>query len=89
MIWTALGGGLRDTARVRLRRLPFLGRIVWLTADQGGRPSGPPATPVDRDYATTAFVPPHTVETGLASFVLRVKDPGDWTSAARAGWLVL
>jgi hypothetical protein len=69
--------------------LPFLGRTVWLTADQGGRSSGPPVTPVDRDYAATAFVPPHTVETGLASFVLRAKDPGSWTSAAEAGWLVI
>ena len=77
-----------DTARVGLQPLPFLGRIVWLTADQGGRSSGPPVTPADRDYAATAFVPPCTVETGLASFVLRVNDPGAWTSAARAGWLV-
>jgi len=68
--------------------LPFLGRIVWLTADQGGRSSGPPAKPVDRDYAATAYVPHQTVETGLGSFVLSVEEPGGWTSAARAGWLV-
>ena len=79
---------MRDTVRVRSRRLPFLGRVVWLTADQGGRSSGPPVTPAEHDYAATGFVPPHTAETGLASFVLKTEHPGSWTSAAEAGWLV-
>lgn len=69
--------------------LPFRGRIVWLTFEQGGRRSGPPATPGDQDYASTAFVPPHTVQTGLASFVLRVEDRSAWESCADAGWLVV
>ena len=47
---------------------PFRGTVVWLTPEQGGRASGPPAPPPGEDYASTAFVPPHTVETGLASF---------------------
>jgi hypothetical protein len=67
--------------------LPFEGEITWLTAEQGGRRSGPPATPPDQDYAATAFVPPHTVDTGLASFVVRVDDRAAWRSRARAAWL--
>jgi hypothetical protein len=55
-------------------RLPLTGEIVWLTPEQGGRASGPPATPEDHDYAATAFVPPSTATTGLASFVVRVHD---------------
>ena len=52
--------------------LPFEGEVVWLTPEQGGRSSGPPPTPAEQDYAATAFVPPRTVHTGLASFVMRV-----------------
>lgn len=62
--------------------------MVWLTPEQGGRASGPPAPPADEDYASTAFVPPHTVETGLASFVLRGFEPGAWMSSAEGRWLV-
>jgi hypothetical protein len=74
---------------VKLRGTPtFHGRVVWLTAEQGGRKSGPPPTPETDDYAATAFVPPCTADTGLASFVLRVADRTSWTSEAAADWLV-
>jgi hypothetical protein len=69
--------------------LPFMGEIVWLTADQGGRLSGPPCTPEDQDYAATAFVPPASVDDGLASFVIRVTDRTTWRSAATACWLAV
>jgi len=62
------------------------GRIVWLTQEQGGRASGPPAS--SDDYAVTAFVPPGSIESGLASFVVRCTDPGRWVSKAAARWLV-
>lgn len=68
--------------------LPFEGEIIWLTAAQGGRSSGPPPTPPDQDYAATAFVPPQTVGNGLASFVLRVEDRSAWRSRAFAAWLL-
>jgi hypothetical protein len=68
--------------------LPFFGRIVWLTPEQGGRSSGPPATPATDDYAATAFLPPGTADAGLASFILRVSDRGAWTSGAEGAWLV-
>ena len=68
---------------------PYRGTLVWLSNEEGGRSSGPPAQAPDRDfYATTAFVPPHTVETGLASFVIRGFDPNGMTSPAEARWLV-
>ncbi|CAN5620602.1 hypothetical protein BH10ACT10_BH10ACT10_10020 [soil metagenome] len=41
----------------------------------------------ERDYAANGFVPPLTVETGLASLVVRLASPGAWRSAADAGWL--
>ncbi|WP_433567535.1 hypothetical protein ACQP1O_21455 [Nocardia sp. CA-151230] len=69
--------------------LPFRGEIIWLTMEQGGRSSGPPPTPADQDLAATAFVPPHPVKDGLASFVLRVDDRTAWRSPASAGWLVV
>jgi hypothetical protein len=68
--------------------LAFEGEIAWLTPDQGGRASGPP-TPRGQDYAATAFVPPHTVQSGLASFVVRVEDRTAWRSRAFAGWLLV
>jgi hypothetical protein len=68
--------------------LPFAGEIIWLTPEQGGRASGPPPTPRGQDYAATAFVPPHTVQSGLASFVVRVEDRTAWRSRTFAGWLV-
>ena len=61
----------------------FQGRVVWLTAEQGGRSSGPPT--VD-EYRVTAFVPPYTVDTGLASFFLASFEPGAWLSPATAWW---
>lgn len=41
------------------------------------------------DYAATAFVPPETVDTGLASFVLRDYDERAWRSPATGGWLLV
>jgi hypothetical protein len=68
---------------------PFQGRVVWLTPEQGGRMSGPPPGSVESgDYAATAYVPPQTAEDGLASFVLRITDPGAWISLAEGAWLV-
>lgn len=69
--------------------LPFHGHVVWLTREQGGRDSGPPPTPQDQDYAATGFVPPHTLESGLASVVLRVENRSAWRSPADACWLVV
>jgi len=75
---------------VRYRgHLPFEGEIIWLTPEQGGRASGPPPTPRGQDYAATAFVPPHTERSGLASFVVRVEDRTAWRSRGFAGWLVV
>lgn len=68
---------------------PLKGTIVWLTPEQGGRSSGPPPSSADWDYAATAFVPPHTAETGLASFVVRSFKAGAWRSPAEAIWLVV
>jgi hypothetical protein len=68
--------------------LPFHGYVVWLTADQGGRSSEPPPTPLDTDYAATGYVPPATAASGLASNVLRVSKRTAWRSAADARWLV-
>ena len=69
--------------------LPFHGYVVWLTREQGGRDSGPPPTPPDHDFAATGFVPPATVDTGLASLVLRVRDRAAWRSDADVRWLVV
>ncbi len=69
--------------------LPFEGEIIWLTPEQGGRASGPPPTQREHDYAATAFVPPHSVQSGLASFVVRVEDRTAWRSRAFAGWLLV
>jgi hypothetical protein len=69
--------------------MPFHGRVVWLTREQGGRESGPPLTPSDHDYAATGYVPPATARTGLASIVLRVRDRAAWQSEVDATWLVV
>jgi hypothetical protein len=46
---------------------PFRGSVIWLTPEQGGRKTGPPAPrPAWPYYAATAYVPPHTADTGLA-----------------------
>lgn len=68
---------------------PFRGQVVWLTAEQGGRASGPPVPVESSDYAATAFVSPYTLETGLASFVLRGFAGGSWRSPAEGCWLVV
>lgn len=68
---------------------PFTGEVVWLTPEQGGRRGGPPTATTERDYAATAFVPPHTLESGLASFVLRGFTAGEWRSAAEGRWLIV
>ena len=65
---------------------PFRGTVVWLTPEQGGRPIGPPPVFDTHDYAYTAFVPPHTIDDGLASFALRGFVPGAWVSDAEARW---
>jgi len=68
--------------------LRFHGIVVWLNEGQGGRRTGPPVPLPERDYAANGFVPPLTVDTGLASLVVRPTTPGAWRSAADAGWLV-
>ena len=68
---------------------PFKGRVTWLTPEQGGRPAGPPPPSSRWDCAHTAFVPPHSLSDGLASFVLRGLSPGAWTSSAEGRWLVV
>jgi hypothetical protein len=79
-----------DTPSVRLDGdLPYAGEIVWLTSDQGGRQSGPPATAENENYAATAFVLPASADDGLASFVVRVTDREAWRSAATARWLAV
>ena len=68
---------------------PFEGEVVWLTPEQGGRPTGPPPASEDHDYAHVAHVPPHAAETGAASFVLRGFESGAWRSPAEGRWLVV
>jgi len=68
--------------------VPFHGYVVWLTADQGGRSSGP-LPPLGQDFAATAYVPPATAQSGLASIVLRVSNRTAWRSAADARRLVV
>ncbi|BEL05055.1 hypothetical protein Q0Z83_032460 [Actinoplanes sichuanensis] len=69
--------------------MPFQGRVVWLTPEQGGRTCGPATgDPETGDYAATAYLPPQNAESGLASFVLRITDPGAWISLAEGAWLV-
>jgi len=81
---------IRQSRGVRLDKpLPFHGYVVWLTREQGGRDSGPPPTPIDHDYAATGFVPPATLDSGLASVVLRVSDRTALRSEADARWLAV
>jgi hypothetical protein len=81
--------GFRDTEGVHpYDPLRFHGTVIWLTDEQGGRRSGPPTPPPHRDYAANGYIPPLTVDTGLASLVVRPEAPGAWRSAADAGWLV-
>jgi hypothetical protein len=68
---------------------PFRGSVIWLTPEQGGCKTGPPAPlPAWPYYAATAYVPPHTADTGLASFILRNFEAGTWRSCAEGRWLV-
>jgi hypothetical protein len=64
---------------------PLVGEVIWLGTDQGGRRSGPPT---GTTYASVAFIPPHTIEEGVASFVLRGWDPTRHRSPAEASWLM-
>ena len=67
---------------------PFCGSVIWLTPEQGGRGTGPPVPLLSWPYyAATAFVPPHTAETNLASFVLRGFDARAWRSRVEGRWL--
>jgi len=68
---------------------PFKGEVIWLTAEQGGRRSGIPPISADWSYAHVAHVPPHSAETGSASFVLRGWDPERWRSPAEGKWLIV
>jgi hypothetical protein len=63
----------------------FHGHVVWLTAGQGGRRTGPPDSP----FAGSAFVPPANAYTGIASFVLCDFDPAVSRSTATARWLTV
>lgn len=79
---------VRHTHTVRIdQSLPFHGTLIWLTSEQGGRATGPPATPAEIDYAATAYVPPMTGRTGLASIIIRVEDRTAWRTAAAGRWL--
>ena len=79
MLWPCLVG----------RSCPSTGHVVWLTADQGGRKSGPPVPTENQPrYASSAYVPPADFETGLASFVIEAESSA-FRSKADAGWLVV
>lgn len=68
---------------------PFRGLVIWLTPEQGGRETGPPVPRAAWPYfAATAYVPPFTASTGLASFILRHFEAGAWRSCAEGRWLV-
>jgi hypothetical protein len=67
--------------------LSVRGTVVWLTPQQGGRVSGPPALDYDYDYTATAFLPPRTAADGQAGIALRGFAPGAWRSMAE-GFLV-
>ena len=68
---------------------PFRGVIIWLTPEQGGRKTRPPVPrPAWPYYAATAYVPPHTADTGLGSFILRNFDDGARRSSAEGRWLL-
>jgi hypothetical protein len=68
---------------------PFRGEVIWLTPEQGGRRTGVPPVIPDVSYAQVAHVPPHTANSGSASFVLRGWDPDPWRSPAEGRWLLV
>lgn len=84
----SISGNIRQMVKAA-GPFPFKGEVVWLTPEQGGRASGPPPPSDQRDYAHTAYVPPHDVQTGLASFVLRGFTDGAWRSPAEGRWLIV
>src|ERR1035437_10561552 len=53
--------GVAGLLSIRLVAVPFHGYVVWLTADRGGRSSGP-LPPLGQDFAATAYVPPATAQ---------------------------
>lgn len=67
---------------------PFLGEVIWLTREQGGRKGGVPPVVEGISYAHVAHVPPSSVADGSASFVLRGWDPAMWRSSAEGRWLL-
>ena len=78
-----MGQGMEEAGE-----FPFRGSVIWLTPAQGGRTTGPPLPrPARPYYAATAYVPPHTADTGLASFILRNFEAGAWRSHAEGRWL--
>jgi hypothetical protein len=64
---------------------PYRGEVTWLTAEQGGRRSGPPPDP--SNYAQLAHVAPLDAKNGSSSFVLRGFDPAQYRSEAEGRWL--
>lgn len=40
-------------------------------------------------FIANAFVPPQSLETGLAGFVVRAEDPSAWVSDADAAWSIV
>jgi hypothetical protein len=71
---------------VRVSQSTFHGHVVWLTSEQGARSSGPPT---GEEYRATGFVPPSTLDDGLASFWLRDFVPGEWRSTATGWWPIV
>lgn len=68
---------------------PFVGEVIWLTPEQGGRARGIPAFTDGQSYAHVAHVPPSTPAEGTASFVLRGWNPKAWRSPAEGRWLLV
>lgn len=68
--------------QVSPKTVKFFGHVVWLTAEQGGRSSGPP----HGELRATGFVPPHSADDGLASFWLSGFANGAWRSDAMGWW---
>ena len=74
-----------DCSQVDHWNFPYLGEVIWLTAEQGGRSKGiPPAMPT---YRHLASIPPADPGTACGSFVLRGWDPTRWRSEAEGMWL--
>lgn len=66
---------------------PFVGEVVWLTPEQGGRTKGVPPVVEGLSYTHVAYVPPFGLAEGAASFVLRSWNPEAWRSPAEGRWL--